>query len=293
MAFGLSGSKSKSTSTSSANSIAEQFGTSSSISGGFSGSQSTSQGGSQSTGLSQDKLAFEELYAQLYGGAAGVAGGLAQNPFLSDTANQLFGSGQNILAGLNGGDAGSKYLNDILTSNGNVDEQISLLGRDVSKFLDEGALPSIRRSAGGAGQLGGTRQGVAELGALQSATDSFATGAASIRTAEQQRKLAAAGQLQNYNISAAQTGLAGLTQQYDLANQGFLSQLSPYAALSGIFGEKTTLGSSLSQSSSFDEALASAFGEDFSASQASNYGYDVSQATSKSKSKSGSFGIGF
>lgn len=291
--FNIGGSKSSSSQSSSSAANGESWSTSTELGGGYQGSQSVSSGGSVSTGGSQDRLAFEDLYQQLYGGASGVAGGLADNPFLSQTANQLFASGQGILGGLQN-DAGSKYLTDVLTSNGNVDEQIGLLGEDINKFLSESALPSIRRTAMGAGQLGGSRQGVAEGQALDIATNQFARGAADIRNQNLNRQLQAGGQLSAQNIQAAQTGLAGNAGLYDLANQGFLSGLSPYAALASIYGDKVTLGSSLSSSTSWDSAVASAFGEDFNIGNSSSYAYDQATSKSKGKSKSGSlsFGLG-
>ena len=286
--LGIGGSKSKSSSSSS--SIGEQWDRAQSIGAGYQGSESSQIGGSQSTGVSQDRLAFEQLYSQLYGGAAGVAGEMAQNPFLSQTANQLFGSGQNILSGLQN-DSGSQYLQSVLSSSGMMDEQISLLGQDINKFTSESLLPNIRRSAASAGQLGGSRQSVAEGAALQGATEQFARGASSIRNENMNRQLSAAGQLSQQNLQGAQIGLAGNESLYGLANQGFMSQLSPYAALASIMGDKATLGSSMSQSTSFDQALAKAFGEDFNASSSYSYGYDKSKATSKSSS--GSFNLGF
>jgi hypothetical protein len=288
MGFSLGGSKSSSTTKSAAN--GENWSASTSIGGGYQGSESTAIGGSQSTAVSQDRLAFEQLYQQLYGGAASAASNLTSNPFLSQTANQLFSSGQNILGGLQN-DAGSSYLQSVLSSSGNVDEQIALLGQDINKFTSESLLPNIRRSSAAAGQLGGSRQSVAEGSALQGAQDSFASGASAIRNENLQRQLAAAGQLSAQNLQGAQIGLAGNESLYGLANQGFMSELSPYAALASIYGDKVTLGSSVSQSTSFDEALSQAFGEDFNASNAWSYGYD--QATSTTKSKGKSFSLGF
>lgn len=290
--FGLSGSKSSSSSSSSATGRAEDWTQASSIAGGYQGSESLSSGASQSYGVSQDRLAFEDMYKKLYGGAAGAAEGMASNPFLSDTANQLFQSGQSILGNLQN-DAGSNYLASILTSNEGVDEQIGLLGQDLGKFLNEQAMPSARRNASLSGQLGGSRQGVAESAAIDQTLQQFARGSAEIRSQNMARQAMAASQLSQQDLAAAQIGLVGNEQQYGLAQQGFMSQLSPYAALASIYGDKTTLGSSLQTSSSYDSAIAKAFGEDFSASQQTGYGYDFSDAKSKSKSSSGSFGIGF
>lgn len=302
--------------------------TSSQVGGGISGSTATRTGGSSGSSSSQDTLAFQNYYNQLYGDASGVAGGMAQNPFLSTTANQLFASGSGILGGLQN-DVGSQYLQSVLGSNGNVDEQIGLLGQDINKFLSEGALPEVRRSASLAGQLGGSRQGVAESNAVDIATNSFARGAADIRNQNLQRQLGAAGQLSGQNLQAAQIGLAGNESLYGLANQGFMSSLSPYAALASIYGDKATLGSSISSSSSFDNAISNAFGQDFSIGSSNSYGqdssfgisnsygenfsvggansygenfsigssdsygYDISQATSKSKGKSTGVSLGF
>lgn len=290
--FGLDFSKNTSRSSSSSAANGENWSASTEIGGGYQGSQSTSAGGAVSSGISQDRLAFSDLYEQMYGAAGGVAGQMAQNPFLSDTANQLFASGSNILGGLQQ-DAGSKYLTDVLTSNGNVDEQIGLLGQDINKFLSEGALPSLRRTAMGAGQLGGSRQGVGEGIAISEATNSFARGAADIRNQNLNRQLQAGGQLSSQNLAGAQIGLQGNESLYGLANQGFMSQLSPYGALASIMGDKTTLGSSLSSSSSWDQAIASAFGEDFNKSDSFSYGYDQATSTSKGKSSGMSLGFGF
>lgn len=286
--FGSGSQKSKSV----ANSQAENFSTSISNAGGISGSQSSSAGGSQSYGVSQDQIAFSDLYQKLYGDASQAAGNLQGNPFLSDTANKLFTQGNQLFAGLNN-DAGTKYLQDALTSNEGVDEQISLLGGDINKFLQESALPGLRRSSAAAGQLGGSRQSVGEGIAISDATRSFATGAANIRNQNRTNQFNAAGQLAGNSLAGVQIG-GNLSQQlYGLAEQGFLSNLSPSAALSQILGGPTTLGSSLQQASSFDEAISNAFSEDFAKSESSSYGYDVSQATSTSKGKNKSFSLGF
>jgi hypothetical protein len=287
--LGIGGGKSSSSQSSSSAANGENWSAQTSIGGGYQGSESAAVGGSQATASSQDRLAFEQLYGQLYGDASGVAGGMAQNPFLSTTANDLFSSGQGILGGLQG-DAGSAYLKSVLGSNENVNEQIDLLGQDIGKFTSEQLLPNIRRSSAAAGQLGGSRQSVAEGSAIEGSQRAFASGVSDIRNANLQRQLQAGSQLSSQNLQGAQIGLAGNESLYGLANQGFMSQLSPYAALASIMGDKTTLGSSMSNSTSFDQAISSAFGEDFNESNAWSYGYD--QATSKSKGKQSSWNLG-
>jgi len=286
---GLGLSKSKGSATS--NSIGEQFATSDQMSAGYQGSSSTSAGGSQQSSASNQAIAFEDLYKQIYGGAVGAGTSLADNPFLSDTANQLFTQGQGILGGLQGNDAGSEYLKSILSDNGNVDEQIGLLGQDITKFLGNNTLPGIGRSAGVNGTYGGSRSSIAEGMAVDSATQQFARGASDIRTADLNRKAGAASTLAGNNLQASQTGLGSLDSLYGLANQGFMSGLSPYAALSDILGGPTTLGSSVSSGTSFDEAISNAFGENVSSGTSNSYGYDIS--TSTQKNKSSGFSLGF
>ena len=290
--FGIGGSKSKSSSQQQSAANGESWSTSTQLGGGYQGSVSQSGGGAEAIASSQQRLAFEDLYAQLYGNAGAQAGQMAQNPFLSQTANQLFSSGSNLLDGLQQ-DAGSDYLRQALSSNDMVDQNIQLLGEDINKFLGESALPTLRRTATGTGQLGGTRQGVAESGALQDATNAFARGAADIRNQNLTRQMTAAGQLSNQNITGIQTGLMGNESLYELASQGFNSQLSPYAQLSQIMGGPTTLGSSLSTSTSWDAAMSEAFGEDFNFASSDAYAYDQATSSGSSKSKSSSFNLGF
>lgn len=271
--LGLGGSKS--TSSSSSSSYGYDRSDSGSVSAG------TSRSGSQ--GTSSQGIAFEDLFANLFGGASAAAGGIDPS-VLTGQANQLFGSGAGFLESLGGGGAETAYLQDRMSGESPVlQENIDLLGEDLGKFLNEQVMPGITSTSVSGGALGGSRQGVAQAGAIESVASEFRRGAAQLRTDDMAARDRAASTLGQQRIASAQTGLGGLSSLMGIAESGTAAQLAPFSMLSQIMGGPTVLTDS--QSTSFGSA------EDFAAAFSSSFGQNWS--SSKSKSKSGSFGIKF
>ena len=147
----------------------------------------TSEQASTSTSQSQSNqdIAFRDLYGQLYGNASNAASGAAANAgVLGDAAKQLFTGGNQFLQNL-GGDAGSGYLEDRLSSNNPVlEQQISQLQQDTGRLFREELNPAITSRAVGGGTLGGGRQGVAQGLAAESAARVFTQGATALRAGD-------------------------------------------------------------------------------------------------------------
>lgn len=154
-------------------------------------------------------------------------------------------------------------------------------------------MPGITSEAVGGGQLGGGRQGVAQAGALDAASEAFTKGSLDIRSQNQAQLDELAAGIAQRDIQGAEVGLAGSPGLQEIASGGFTSGLVGMEFLANILGGPTVLGESSSQSS----GLASA--EDFARAFSESFGSSVSgsdsQSTSKteSKSKSSSVGIGF
>lgn len=298
MAFGLSGSSSRSTGVSQSTSFS--FGDSLSLQGSqsasLSGGSSTARSANESLSQSRQSIAFEDVFARLFSGAEQTAAGLDPS-MLTQASNQLFSSGTQFLAGL-GGDAGSDFLSQRLAGgDALVDAQLGLLQEDVGRLFREELLPGITSEAVAGGQLGGGRQGVAQGQALQAAGDAFSRGAVDIRSRNQSQLDAIAAGVADRNIQGAQVGLAGVGGLMNIAQQGFGAELAPLERLAAIFGgpqvltqaDSTATGFSMSDATDFARAFSESFGQSVSTERAG------SQSTSKteSKSSSGSFGIGF
>ena len=261
MPFGFGGSTSKSNSQSSS----------------FDQSNSASVSGGASVAGSEQSIAFEDIFARLFGGAEGAAGGLDPS-LLTESANQLFTSGAGFMNQI-GGDAGTDYLENRLSADNPVlQDQIDLLGEDIGQFFNEELLPGITSQAVAGGQLGGGRQGVAQGRAINEASAQFRRGATALRAGDIGARDAVAGGLAGNAVQGAQVGLSGIPALAGVADLGFSAGLAPYERLAAIMGGPTVLGSSFSNSADFAEAFSSSFG--------------LSQATSKSKSKSAKIGFG-
>lgn len=260
MTFGIGGSTSKSSSSSSS------FDSSSSISG--------SEGFGKSS--SEQSIAFEDIFARLFGGAEGVAGGLDPS-MLTDAANQLFNSGSAFLQGI-GNDQGTQFLQDRLSGENQVlEDQINLLGQDLSNFFNEELLPGITSKAVDGGQLGGGRQGVAQGKAISEVGKQFTRGSVALRSADITARDNAAATLSGNSISGASVGLGGLGPLEGVADLGFSAGIAPYERLAAILGGPTVLSSSSSSSADWARALSQSYGE----------------STAKSKSSSKSLSVGF
>lgn len=260
MPFGFGGSSSSSNSSSSS----------------FDRSSSDSVSGGASVAGSDQRVAFEDVFARLFGGAEGAAAGLDPS-MLTDAANQLFMGGTGFMSSI-GADAGSDFLTDRLSGNNEVlQEQIDLLGEDLGQFFNEELLPGITSQAVSGGQLGGGRQGVAQGRAIEEVGNQFTRGATALRSNDIAARDAAAGTIAGNTISGASVGLGGIPSLLGAADAGFGAELAPFERLAGILGGPTTLGSSFSSSADFARAWSESFGQ--------------SQATSNSRSRSLSLGF--
>lgn len=215
---------------------------------GIGGSKSSSQ--STST---QDVFAAD-LFKSLFSGASNIAGGI-DTAGLTETANQLFGSGAEFLGDLQeisaGEDVSGEFLTGLISGEGGlVDENIAALSEDLSQFFSEELLPGITSEAVGGGQLGGGRQGVAQGKAVEAVGREFRRGSLEIRNADLRQRQEAARTLSAQRLSASQAGLTGAQQQFDLANAATLTPFSPFLTLAQILGDPTTLTQAQSSSKS-------------------------------------------
>lgn len=279
--FSFGGSKTDSFSRGSSSSIDQSI--SGSASGGF------SRSGSESTGrsLSEQQIAFEDVFARLFGSAEGAAGALDPS-LLTDTANQLFSGGKDFLKTL-GGDPGTKYMESRLSGdNAVLQEQIDLLGEDLGQFFAEEINPAITADAIGGGALGGGRQGVAQGAAAAALGEEFRRGVTALRAGDIAARDAVASQVAGNALTGAETGLASLPGLLGIAEQGTFAGIEPYERLAAILGGPTVLTSAASESES------SSFGtaEDFARAFAASFGRSKSSTESGSKSRAFSFGPG-
>jgi hypothetical protein len=267
--------KQKSDSSSTGQSTSESFGSNVAISGDSSTSYGSSVSGGQSS-TTQD-IAFEDVFSQLYGGASSAAkGALANADQLGEVARSLFSGGSQFLEGI-GGDAGSNYLTGRLTGqNPALQDEIDLLREDTGRLFSEELNPAITSRAVAGGTLGGGRQGVAQGLAMEASANSFARGAAALRSEDMARKDAAAMEIARNSLTGAQTGLGALPGLLELASAEHGAELGIYGQLSQILGGPTVLSESgstdFSQSSqqSIAEAFARSYGEQRGTSQATN-----------------------
>jgi hypothetical protein len=205
-------------------------------------------------------VAFEDMFRQLYGGAGAAAtaatagvGGIQQQ------AGQLFGAGTQFLESLQAESEQARRLADT----GVEDEQIGLLGQDLSRFFAEELNPAITSQAVRGGALGGGRQGVAQGRAADTVLQEFARGATGIRASGVARRDALAQGADVYRLGAGQVGLGGLGAVSGVGSAGFGAELAPYQMLSQILGGPTTLTTSGTEQGSTDiaSAMSRAFGE--------------------------------
>lgn len=241
----------------------------------FDRSDASSASGGFSVSGSDQRIAFEDVFARLFGGAEGAAGGLDPS-LLTEASNYLFGAGTDFIEGLRD-NAGISYMEDRLNRPSElIDEQIGLLQEDIGRLFSEELNPAITDTAIAGGQLGGGRQGVAQGRALDIAADQFTRGATALRAGDVASRDALAGQLSQAAIGGAQTGLAGMTNLAAIADLGFGAGLSPYERLAGILGPMQTLTSAGSTAADFARSISSSYG----------------RSTGRSVSKSKSLGIG-
>lgn len=245
-----------------------------SSSSSFNQSQASSISGGAAASSSEDRLAFEDIFARLFGGAEGAAGGLDPS-LLTETANTLFTGGVGFLDQI-GNDAGTAHLQSRLGGDNEVlQEQIDLLGDDLGKFFNEQLNPAITSQAVAGGALGGGRQGVAQGLATQAVGDSFSRGATALRAGDIAARDAAAGTLAQNSIQGALAAITGIPALGGVAEQGFSAGLRPFELLAGILGDPTRLNSTSSGSANFAQSLSSAFGSSTANSTTESRGFKI------------------
>lgn len=280
--FSLGGGRSKSNSSSE------------SASYGYSGSESqdasVSSQFAQNSGASQSttaqSVAFADYLNGLYGGATKAASGAAMNADdLTATSKMLFTGGQDFLSSI-GGDAGTNYMQDRLNGSDDIlNEQISALSADTSKFFNEQLNPAITASAVTGGQLGGGRQGVAQARAVDATLENYTKGVTALRTADRAQKDQIAAQVAVNSLVGASTGLGALPMLLDLQERGNNAELGVYSALASILGGPTVLSQSQSTSNTQGTSTAQSVAQAFSRS----FGEQTSEASSRGKSSAWNF----
>ena len=184
-------------------------------------------GGSESS--SQSYIAPQQLpyLTGLWRGAQGqLPGSAGLAGMFQPQANQLAGNVTNA----------SNILNQ-LAGQGTTDQQISALQNILNQNLSENILPGLAQGANATGQLGGSRQGIAQGLAVRGTQQALSEGVTGILSNDLLRRANTAAQ-------SANVGTAG-QQAFSLAaNLGF----SPYAALGSIIGSPVVLNQSQSES---------------------------------------------
>jgi len=188
-------------------------------------------GGSEQS--SSQQIAPQQLpYLQnLWRGAQGAL------PGITSQMGQYQNQGNQFLGTL--GQAGQQLSPFI--GEGYGQQQITGLQNLLNRNLSENLLPQISQSANAAGQLGGSRQGVAQGIAMRGTQEALYNGAGGFLQQDLARRQAAAGQQAGIQSGAALGGISALPGVMNLG-------LSPYAALAGIIGPPTVLGQGQQQS---------------------------------------------
>lgn len=236
-------------------------------------SQSYGYSGSQQASTSSESVFAQDIFSQLYGNASATANTTAASAGeLRTAAQQLFTGGNQFLQDL-GGDAGSAYLENRLSSdNPVVEEQIAQLRTDTGRLFREELNPAITSRAVAGGTYGGGRQGVAQGLAAESAARLFTEGSTAIRAQDSASRDAIAQSVATNSLTAASTGLGALPSLLQLLERGNNAELGVYGQLSSILGGPTTLTTA--------QSLAKAFGEQTSESsgsgRSSSWNFDTS-----------------
>jgi len=202
------------------------------------------------------------------------------NQMMPGFSGPLMGAGQQALGGLGRGLADSgfigaggralgdqRFLNTLAERSqiGNpfAQQQIGQFGEDIGRFYREQLLPGIGAQSQMAGQLGGSRQGIAQGLAAQGVTQQFARGATQILNDSAGQALQAAqagmsGQL-GQGMGLAQVGGIGnqagqglinsLAPLFNLGLAPYAAEFAPLMTLAGILGSPTVLSSQQSRGS--------------------------------------------
>jgi hypothetical protein len=249
------------------------------VSGGVSSSNQFGQASAN------QRVAFEQLFAQLYGGAGAAAAGINTGA-ISSAGQQLFSGGLDFLQQLQGNPGTAALAARVGGDTSVRDAQLEVLKTGLGDLFNEELMPGITSTGVATGTLGGSRDAVARAQAAKAVAGQYATGAASILSSDQAQRDAAAGKLGELSLGSAATGLSSLDSLYGIASGGELAGLAPYQMLAAIMGGPTVLGSS--QSTDVARALSESFGEQGSESYGFDFGTASSRATSDSSSSSSS-----
>ncbi len=277
MPFGLSFGKNKSQS----ESVAHGFSVGASATDAVSESGSTSR----SEGFSTQDIAFADLFAAMFGNATGAAGrAIERVPELQTQAATLFNAGTGFLDSITGGSAADE-LRERAGDDALVEEEIELLQSDIGRLFEEELLPQVTDEAVAGNVLGGSRQGVAQGRAIDTAAREFRRGATDIRTSSRERRDALLTRAAELTASGSTAGIASLPGLQGLLESGIGAELGVFDRLSGILGPVTTL----TESGQTSEADAASFAE--SIARSFNFSEDFAKSTSSSSGKS--FGFNF
>lgn len=250
---------------------------------GFNTSSSfgTTDASSTSSAQSSQDVFLSDLLSKVYGGAAGAAAGVDTGGIAS-AGQQLFSGGLNFLGQLTANPGAADLAARASgTDTSARDAQLGALKTQLGDFFNENLLPGITSRGVSSGTLGGARDAV-ELGtATKQIGNTFSTGAASIISADQAARDAAAGKLADVTNQGAATGLSALSSLYGLQQGTQTAGLLPYQLLSSIIGGPTVLGSSSSQSGSSSTGVQGS----------TSYGFDTATSQSTGQGTGGTQGL--
>jgi len=197
---------------------------------------------------SSETLAFQDIFSSLFSGASGAAGSALMGAGeLSGFARQLFTGGLDVLDSL-GGDAGSAYLADRLSSSNPVlADSLAALEEDTGRFYREQIRPEIVGRGVATGNLGGGRQGIADAMGVETATREFTRGALQLRQADIAQRDAIAESVADRSLTGAGLQFQALPELLGLAERGNNQSLGIYSTLSDILGSPITLSESIAE----------------------------------------------
>ena len=196
--------------------------------------------GGQMVGQPQQNIRGDGIAPGQYGrmqpgGVGGLVGGPMQGGGYQggDPLQQLGGSltqqGQGFLGNLGMmGQAGNPF----------AQAQIGQLGQGLGRLFNQQIMPGIQSTFGQAGQLGGSRQALAQGQAAEGLGQAFTGGALDIL-----------GNSANLALDANQAGLQGLDSVF---GQGQNATFGSLPGLAGLLGDPTVLSKSKGKSGSFE-----------------------------------------
>lgn len=204
---------------------------------------STGFGNSVTNNVSNQTVAFEDLFKKLYGDSFAGAGAVQRNvPLFQGEAAQLFSGGTDFLKSLASGGPGGSYIDSRLgPTDPALQAQLESLKSGLGSLFTDELNPAIRSDSVAMGTLGGGGEGVAQGVAAGKIAQAYQTGAASLlSSSQQQRDTLALGANANAT-SAATAGIAGLPALLGIAQTKASAPLLAQSLLQSILGGPTTL----------------------------------------------------